>query len=307
MEKRQIGTSDLYVSKMGLGCMSLGTDQHKAQNIIHYALDHGINYLDTADLYDFGANEEIVGNAIRGKRDSVIVATKVGNRWNDVESGWRWDPSKNYIKSAVKDSLHRLKLNYIDLYQAHGGTIEDNIDETIEAFEELKKEGLIRYYGISSIRPNVIKYYLQNSSLVSIMMQYSLLDRRPEEWLSLLAEHNVNVIARGPVAKGLLTERILAKASDKIKEQGYLNYSFAEVKEITDKMKNQFGSTKTVNALALQYILSHPEVSAVIPGASSIEQLQENIEAASATPLESEELAFLKSITKQSKYDQHRD
>lgn len=93
------------------------------------------------------------------------------------------DPSKAYIKEAVKKSLTRLKTDYIDLYQLHGGTIEDNIDETIEAFEELKQEGVIRYYGISSIRPNVIKEYVKKSNIVSIMMQFSLFDRRPEEWL----------------------------------------------------------------------------------------------------------------------------
>src|SRR5690606_3990438 len=111
--------------------------------------------------------------------------TKVGNRMIPGEDRWVWDASKTYIMEAVKDSLRRLGTDYIDLYQLHGGTMEDDATETIEAFEALKKEGVIRQYGISSIRPNVIKRFLTNSSAVSVMMQYSLLDRRPEEWFSM--------------------------------------------------------------------------------------------------------------------------
>lgn len=127
-------------------------------------MELGINYLDTADLYDFGRNEEIVGEAIKSRRQDVILATKAGNRWEEGKPGWFWDPRKAYIKEAVKRSLKRLQTDYIDLYQLHGGTIEDNIDETIEAFEELKQEGVIRHYGISSIRPNVLKEYVKNQT-----------------------------------------------------------------------------------------------------------------------------------------------
>ena len=118
--------------------------------------------MDTADLYDFGTNEEIVGEAIKNRRQDLILATKGGNRFEKGKPGWDWDPSKAYIKEAVKQSLKRLQTDYIDLYQLHGGTIDDPIDETIEAFEELVEEGVIRYYGISSIRPNVIKEYAKN-------------------------------------------------------------------------------------------------------------------------------------------------
>ncbi|NMH68743.1 aldo/keto reductase [Bacillus sp. RO3] len=306
MEKRQIGTSELYVSKMGLGCMSLGTAESTAKEIVQHAIGNGINYLDTADLYDYGQNEEIVGNAIRGVRDDIILATKVGNRWDDVEDGWRWDPSKSYIKSAVKDSLTRLKVDYIDLYQLHGGTIEDPFDETIEAFEELKKEGLIRYYGISSIRPNVIKRFLREGSIQSVMMQYSLLDRRPEEWMELLDGNKVSVLARGPLAKGLLSEKMLTKASSSMKENGYLDYTYSELKETIESIHSKMGETRSMNALALQYNLAHDSVAAVIPGASSIQQLQENIDAVNTPRLSIEEVDMLKQLTKTSRYEQHR-
>ncbi|WP_143415205.1 aldo/keto reductase [Geobacillus sp. E263] len=306
MQKRRIGLSDLYVSEIGLGCMSLGTDEKKAIRIIHEALERGINYLDTADLYDRGLNEEFVGKAIKGKRDQVILATKVGNRWEDGKDGWFWDPSKKYIKSEVKESLRRLQTDYIDLYQLHGGTIDDPIDETIEAFEELKQEGVIRYYGISSIRPNVIREYVKRSNIVSVMMQYSLLDRRPEEWFPLLREHNISVIARGPVAKGLLTERPLEAASDSVKKNGYLDYTYEELQTLLPKLKAKTAEHRSFTATALQFCLYDPVVAAIIPGASSVEQLIENINAASAPRLTEEEYEWLRQHTKSSVYEMHR-
>ena len=119
--------------------MSLGTGPYESRkSIIHAAYEEGINFFDTADLYDYGENEKIIGTTLKPFRDKVILATKVGNRPINKRDGWCWDPSKTYIKEAVKKSLKRLNTDYIDLYQLHGGTIRDPIDETIEAFEELK-------------------------------------------------------------------------------------------------------------------------------------------------------------------------
>ncbi|WP_191560906.1 aldo/keto reductase [Metabacillus idriensis] len=300
MKKRQLGTSDLLVSEIGLGCMSLGTDKEQAESIIDAAVYEGINYFDTADLYDFGLNEEFVGDALKNRRHDIILATKAGNRWNESKDSWTWDPSKAYIKEAVKHSLKRLQTDYIDLYQLHGGTIEDNIDETIEAFEDLKKEGVIRYYGISSIRPNVIKQYLEKSSIVSVMMQYSLLDRRPEEWFSLLKEHNVSVIGRGPLAKGLLTD----KWESKLSEEGYLSYSEDELRNLLPSIHAE--SDLSMTETALQYCLKQDVVGSIIPGASKIEQVQANCYAASARPLTGEEYIALQALTKFEKYGQHR-
>lgn len=305
IKKRQVGNSDLYVSEIGLGCMSLGTDEQKANEIIQTALQQGINYFDTADLYDYGMNEEFIGKALKPVRNDVIIATKVGNRWNDNKDGWSWDPSKTYIKSQVKQSLQRLQTDYIDLYQLHGGTHEDHYEEIIEAFEELVQEGLIRYYGISSIRPNVIKTYLTKANIASVMMQYSLLDRRPEEWLSLFADKQASIIARGPIAKGLLSARELDKASPSLKENGYLHYSFHELEELLGQLKERF-STRSLQEIALQYVLYHDEVASVIPGASRPEQIIENVQAVQAPDLSKEEWQLLRSLTTITQYDQHR-
>lgn len=301
MKKNRLGTSELLVSELGLGCMSLGTNKEHAQKIIEASLDEGINYFDTADLYDFGVNEEIVGQALKKVRDKVIIATKVGNRWNDRKDGWSWDPSKTYIKEAVKSSLKRLNTDYIDLYQLHGGTIEDNIDETIEAFEELRDEGIIRYYGISSIRPNVIREYVEKSNIVSVMMQYSILDRRPEEEsLPLLHDNNISVVTRGSVAKGMLSE----KGLEKISKSGYLDYSFEELQELIPSLEGKIG--RSLTEVSLHYNLAHPAVASVIVGASSVEQVKENARAVQTAPLSQEEISLIQEISKASTYRDHR-
>jgi aryl-alcohol dehydrogenase-like predicted oxidoreductase len=303
MKRRKLGTSDLFVSEIGLGCMSLGTDYSKAQAVVESALEEGINYFDTADLYDFGENEKIVGQVLKNVREDVVIATKAGNRWTTAKDSWTWDPSKSYIKEAVKQSLKRLNTDYIDLYQLHGGTIEDNIDETIEAFEELKDEGYIKYYGISSIRPNVIREYAQKSSIISVMMQYSILDRRPEEEvLPLLHDKNISVVTRGTVAKGMLSDRMLEKATSK----GYLDYSYEDLEEVLPLLKEKLALTRSLAEVAIQFNLAHPAVASVVAGASTPEQIRENARAASSASLSPEEIDLIKAIMKANKYDQHR-
>ncbi|MGG1675060.1 aldo/keto reductase [Neobacillus sp. NRS-1170] len=302
MKKRRLGASDLFVTELGLGCMSIGTDELSSRKIIEAALEEGINYFDTADLYDFGENEKIVGRALKDVREQVIIATKVGNRWKEDRNGWSWDPSKSYIKEAVKNSLKRLGTDYIDLYQLHGGTIEDPIDETIEAFEELKADGLIRYYGISSIRPNVIREYVRKSGMVSVMMQYSILDRRPEEEaLPLLHENGISAVTRGPLAKGLLSDKLLEKASGK----GYLDYSNEELRETLDLLKQKVGTDRSFTEVALQYNLANSAVASVVAGASSPEQIRSNAKAVRSQPLTDREVALIKELTKYSIYKEH--
>ncbi|GGD00229.1 aldo/keto reductase [Pontibacillus salipaludis] len=306
MNKRQLGSSNLMVSEIGLGCMTLGTDEKKATDIVNRALDAGINYLDTADLYNFGRNEEIVGKALKGRRDEIILGTKGGNHFDRDKEDWYWDPSKSYIKEAIKNSLHRLGTDYIDLYQLHGGTIDDPIDETIAAFDELVQEGLVRYYGISSIRPNVIREYVKRSNIVSVMMQYSLLDRRPEEEiLDLLNENQISVLARGPLAKGMLSNNGLDKVHEKAQE-GYLSYSQEEVKHMVEHLLGHSSEERSLQALALQYVLQDPTVSTAVFGASSAEQLERNLSMLEAPPLTEDVYAQLQQITRPIVYQKHR-
>lgn len=303
MRKKQLGTSDLYVSEVGFGCMSLTGNMSEDEQIVHKAIESGINFFDTADLYQFGMNEKSVGKAIQGKRHDIILASKGGNAWENGKEGWTWRPEKTYLKSAVKDSLQRLGTDYLDLYQLHGGTIDDPHDEVIEAFEDMKNEGLIRYYGISSIRPNVIQTFAEKSNIVSVMMQYSLLDRRPEEWFSDLANKGISIIARGPVAKGLLSENY----QEKITENGFLDYSKEELESLLPQLHDlAHEKNMTLEQLALRYVMDQPEVATALAGSSRQIQVQKNIESTAKPVLTAETLRGLRAITKSNTYQNHR-
>ena len=299
MKKRQLGKSDIFVSEIGLGCMSLPTNQVEANKIINLALENGITYFDTADLYDKGKNEEIVGNALKNKRQNIILATKVGNRLNESGEGWSWDPSKKWITSAIHQSLKRLQTDYIDIYQLHGGTMEDDVDEVIDTMESLKKEGLIREYGISSIRPNVIERFLQKSSAVSVMMQYSLLDRRPEEWFTLLEQNDATLLSRGTLAKGLLTADGLNRAK---KTKEYLSYSQKELIAVIEQLQ---AINAPITSIAIQYVLQVKTNGSMVIGASRTEQLLESMKAYN-TLVPEELLQKASEITKQDIYREHR-
>lgn len=305
MHYNKLGKSNIQISPLTLGCMSLGKDASIANLIINTAIDSGINHLDTADLYDFGENEEIVGKAIQSKRTDIVLSTKVGNRFDRITGTYIWDPSKKHIIEGCKNSLQRLGTDYIDLYMLHGGKIEDPIDESIDAFETLKKEGYIRAYGISSIRPNVIRTYVEQSSIDAVMMQYSLLDRRPEEEiLDFLLENDISVLARGPLAKGLLSEEINSRIKEKQKS-GYLNYNYTELYELFSVFK-QLQRNQNLQQLAFKYVLHHPAVVSAVFGASSLEQLKKNLQIDFSQPLKNTLYRELQSITKDMFYENHR-
>ncbi len=287
--------------------MSLGTNKQHAKAMIDRAIDAGINHLDTADLYDFGWNEEIVGDAIQDKRHQIVLSTKVGNHFNQKNKEWYWDPSKQYIKNAVKNSLKRLQTDYLDFCMLHGGTIEDPIDETIEAFESLKQAGYIRAYGISSIRPNVIHEYVKRSNIDGVMMQYSLLDRRPEEEiLDLLHKNHISVLARGPLAKGILSKHGSAQIEKKA-SNGYLDYSMSELTALFERLKSLVDANgSSIHEIALTYPLLHPAVVTTVFGASSINQLEEAIEIDVQTPIYKDLYNNLQQITRLNTYTNHR-
>lgn len=302
MHTYRVGKSDIHISNLTLGCMSLGTDLAKATRIIDEAIDAGINHLDTADLYDYGENERIIGQAVKNKRHEIILTSKVGNHFNEQTRTHTWDPSKAHIEKGLKDTLHRLGTDYLDIYMLHGGTIEDPIDESIEAFEGLKRAGLIRAYGISSIRPNVIREYMKRAHMDVIMMQYSLLDRRPEELLDELYENKISVLARGPFAKGILTE----KASEYIAKKaanGFLDYSQAALQT---SLKQLHTTGFPLQQLALDYILQHPAVTSAVFGASNVEQLHATLANSNTAHMSEEVYQQCRQVTKQSIYSAHR-
>jgi aryl-alcohol dehydrogenase-like predicted oxidoreductase len=298
MEYRMLGKSDLRISRIGFGTMSLEMDNPVSETLLVRALEGGINYFDTADLYQQGRNEMVLGRAFKGKRDRIVLATKVGNQWRTDGSGWDWVPTKKLLLKSIEQSLTRLQTDHVDLYQLHGGTMADPIDELIEAFELLKASGKIRHYGISSIRPVVIREWVKRSSIVSVMLQYSLLDRRPEEeLLSFLKQHQIGVLARGSIAKGLLVDK---------PSVSFLNYSALEVEKAAREIKSVSGRQHTAFETAVRFVLSNDAVSSAVIGIRTEKQLLEAIAAGHLPPLDADQKEILKKATVANKYTEHR-
>lgn len=299
MRYNRLGKSDLVVSEIALGCMSLTGGPNKAnQHVIQRAFDAGVNYFDTADLYEKGLNETMLGKAVHDFRKDIIVATKVGNKWRDDGTGHDWKASKGYIIKEVEGSLLRLQTDYIDLYQLHGGMIEDPIDEIIEAFETLVKMGKVRYYGISSIRPNVFLKYAHDSLITSNMMQYSLLDRRPEAYFPEFRQANVSVVTRGTLAQGLLLDK---------QPKDYLQYTSGEV-HAAQRAVHAFAEAHGLSPMAvpLSYVLSQDVVASAVTGVRSQAQLDELLAAiAELRTLNTEEQKKLGTQLRSIQYTDH--
>lgn len=294
---RNLGNTDIKISELSLGGMSFPNDVSIVKLFLDKAHDKGVNYIDTADLYGKGINEELIGKAINHNRKDWILATKVGNKFSRDKEGWEWAPSKEYIISAVEKSLKRLNTDYIDLYQLHGGTLEDPFDEIVEAFELLQAQGKIRYYGISSIRPNVIRQYVEKSNIVSVMMQYSLLDRRPEtSILPLLKNHHISVMVRGALSKGLLID----KPADQ-----YLNYLKADVKKLQEYIHSLSNESLSATTIALQFVLNNEAVTSAVVGVSKEKQLDELFRYHSSSKLTNDQLMELGSILPIHIYTEH--
>lgn len=297
MKYHQLGKSDLQISEVGFGCMSLHAEETGIP-IIRDAIDRGINFFDTSDLYNKGMNEELVGRAIAGRRGQVILATKTGNVWKQDGSGWEWKPSASQMTKAIEGSLRRLNTDYIDLYQLHGGTLDDPIDEIIETFERLRQSGKIRFYGISSIRPNVIRRYIETSDIVSVMSQYSLLDRRPEESvLSLLESSQVGMLARGSLAQGLLIDKL---------PKPYLGRTELEVRLASEGLFKVVANVDEKAVVAIRFALQHAAVTSAIVGVRTVSQLKTAIAAAKASPLDAKLYVELKQLISPNTYSDHR-
>lgn len=295
MKYTRLGSSELVVSEIAFGGMSLQKDT--ATKLLQKAFDEGITLFDTADIYDQGENERLMGEALKDHRKEIVLATKVGNQERADGKGWDWNPTKDYILASVEKSLKRLQTDYLDLYQLHGGTMDDPMDETIEAFELLKEQGKIRAYGISSIRPNVIEQYVNRSNIASVMMQYSLLDRRPEETcLELLHQHGISVLARGSVAKGMLA----GKPADT-----YLNYTAEEVRAAAEAVQALSTNERNSAATSIRYALYPPAVVSAVVGVRTAEQLLDALRAGDAS-LSAEEYAALGAVLAANNYQEHR-
>ncbi|MFC1985259.1 aldo/keto reductase [Chloroflexota bacterium] len=312
MKYRSLGNSGLKVSAVSLGGNVFGwfANERDSIAVINHALDVGINYIDTADVYDRGGSEEYVGKALKGKRERVIIATKFGNRYLDGvnERGG----SRYYIMKAIDASLRRLQTDHIDLYQMHQPHPSASIEETLRALDDLVRAGKVRYIGCSNFAAWQLCEALWTSkvynlhSFVTVQTRYNLLTRQIEtELASCCQAYGIGVIPWGPLSGGFLTGKY--RPGEKGPADARLSNPMpTPVYEglLTEANWNKLAKWEafaverghTVGELAIAWLLAKPWVSTVIAGARKIEQVSANV-AASEWELTAEEVAEVDAIS----------
>jgi aryl-alcohol dehydrogenase-like predicted oxidoreductase len=303
METRTLGADGLVVSEQGLGCMGMSawygpTDAEESTRTIHRALDLGITFLDTADVYGAGANEELVGRAIAGRRDEVVLATKFGNRWFD-DGGRTIDGSPEYVHQAIDASLRRLNVDHVDLYYQHRVDASTPIEETVGAMAELVAAGKVRHIGLSEAGPQTIRRANAVHPIAALQSEWSLWSRDPEaEVLPVVRELGIGFVAYSPLGRGFLASRFSSR--DELTEDDFrrnhprmTDENFEQNRALAEKVREVAGAKgRTPAQLALAWLLSRGEDVVPIPGTKRRTYLEENA-AASELELGEDELRVL--------------
>ncbi|HET7604844.1 MAG TPA: aldo/keto reductase [Sphingomicrobium sp.] len=289
IEKRRLGRDGPEVSAIGLGCMGMsefyvGGSEQESVATIHHALDRGVTFLDTADMYGWGANEELVGRAIRDRRDDVFLATKFGNVRgpNGEFLGVRGDP--RYVRSACEASLKRLGIETIDLYYQHRVDTTVPIEDTVGEMARLKDEGKIRFLGLSEAAPRTIRAAHATSPITAIQTELSLWSRDAEaEVLPTVRELGIGYVAYSPLGRGFLTGQF--KSPDDFPEGDFRKNhprfqgeNFAKNLDLVgevEAMAKEKGCTTA--QLALAWVLAQGEDVVPIPGTKHVKYLDQNI------------------------------
>jgi len=289
IEKRRLGRDGPEVSAIGLGCMGMsefyiGGSEQESIATIHHALDRGVTFLDTADMYGWGANEELVGRAIAGRRDEVFLATKFGNVRgpNGEFLGVRGDPE--YVRSACEASLKRLNVEVIDLYYQHRVDQSVPIEDTVGEMSRLKGEGKIRFLGLSEAAPRTIRAAYATSPITAVQTELSLWSRDAESAvLPTVRELGIGYVAYSPLGRGFLTGQFKSPndfAPDDFRKNHprFQGENFQKnldlVKEV-EKLAKEKGCTTA--QLALAWVLAQGEDIVPIPGTKHVKYLDQNI------------------------------
>jgi aryl-alcohol dehydrogenase-like predicted oxidoreductase len=307
MDRRRLGTQGLEVSAMGLGCMGMSefygsTDEDEAIRTIHRALELGVTFLDTADMYGPFTNERLVGRAVAGRRDSVEIATKFGNvRGESGERlGIRGDAS--YVRQACDSSLERLGVDHIDLYYQHRVDKSVEIEETVGAMKELVEAGKVRYLGLSEASPETIRRAHAVHPITALQTEYSLWSRDPEERiLPTVRELGIGFVAYSPLGRGFLSGRFRSPSDfpdDDFRRHHprFQGENFDRNIELVERVE-EMASEKGVTAgqLALAWVLHRGDDIVPIPGTKRVRYLEENAAAAEVS-LSDDDLARLEEI-----------
>lgn len=296
MKFRKLGKTNEQLSAIGLGCMGMSfaygpTDEQESINTLHKALDLGVNFWDTADMYANGENEKLISKVLVPNRDKIFIATKFGFRFKDGKAshsgapGTYFDGSPEWIKKAVDLSLQRLKIDEIDLYYAHRVDPNIPVEETVGAMADLVKAGKVRYLGLSEASAESIRKANKIHPIAALQSEYSLLTKDVEkEILPTIRELGISLVPYSPLARGLFSnindvqnfgDEDFRKSLPRYQEE-YLENNRNLAKEI-----NEFAQSKGVKGtqLALSWVLSQGEDIIPIPGTKRIKYLEENIAA----------------------------
>jgi aryl-alcohol dehydrogenase-like predicted oxidoreductase len=291
MKTRKLGSQGLEVSAQGLGCMGMSEfygspDEKEAVRTIHRALELGVNFLDTADMYGPFTNERLVGGAVRGRRDDLVIATKFGNvRTEDGgRLGIRGDA--DYVRQACDASLERLGTDWIDLYYQHRVDQEVPIEETVGAMKELVELGKVRYLGLSEASPDTIRRAHAVHPITALQTEYSLWTRDPEEHiLPTVRELGIGFVAYSPLGRGFLSGRFQSPGD--FEEDDFRRHhprfqgeNFQRNLELVERVK-EIAAEKGVTAgqLALAWVLAQGDDIVPIPGTTTVKHLEENVAA----------------------------
>jgi aryl-alcohol dehydrogenase-like predicted oxidoreductase len=310
LEKRTLGKSDIAVTRIGLGLWAMGGDawgpthDRDSLNTIDAALDVGVTFFDTADIYGAGHSEELLGQAMKGRRGKFVVATKIGwQNFDDERKQSAYDTVEKLI-AGVESNLRRLQTDYVDIIQSHIKFRDPTMEVFLAGFQKLQRAGKVRAYGVSASDFGYLKAFSADGGCASLQIDYSILNRTPEaEIFPHCLENDIGVIVRGPLAMGILTGKFNANTQfdagdfrrrwqNKPQERQIYLEDLAKVEKLKPLARD-----RTLAQLALQFVLAHPAVTVAIPGAKTVKQLTDNVGAALLPPLTAEEMAHMDAIT----------
>jgi len=308
LKRRILGKSGIEITEIGLGLWAAGgsdwgpTDDREISSAIDTALDLGVTFFDTSDVYGNGHSEELLGASMQGRRDRFVVATKIGWRGFDGVARRTAYDSVDKLIAGVESNLQRLRTDYVDVIQSHISFRDPTMEIFLEGFQRLQRAGKVRAYGLSTSDFDYIRAFDHDGHCASLQIDYSILNRTPEaEIFGYAKQQGIGIIVRGALAMGLLAGKFDEKSSfpagdfrqkwlsDPAQNEVYRS-DLAKVRQLSGLAKNG----RTLAQAALQFTLEHDAVTSVIPGAKNAQQVRANLPGA---PLDAADRALIDRVT----------